>query len=150
MPTKEPKMKRDEKTKAYIEEVKNKIATLSKKSNYAWNTNCVFNYNGEKINIHTCDLTKLVSIATYLVMTKKCHDEACQELGVKTTFTYFGETYSNWMSDFRNRVEVLKIQEEKSKLEKMLNKLNGIISEELKAEMVLENIENELKSDVFQ
>lgn len=144
------KNSRDEKTKLYLEEVKKKYESLPKFSRYNWETNCMFPYLNDKVNLHVSDINKIVEITRYLIGLKNNHEEACRELGIKINFVYGNESFENWMKDFKYRVEILKNNEEKTKFEKLMKKLEGVISEELKAEMVLNDIEKELKSDIFE
>ena len=73
------------------------------------------------------------------------YDAAVEELGTGGTFKFFGYTPDQWMADIKTRLTKLNVEKEKRNLSKLEDRLDKIISPELRAKMELEAIEKELE-----
>lgn len=140
----------DQKTLNLIQEVKrqkNEIAKLEKPN---WKTNCSFSYIEGKLdgvtNIHVeSNIRKLLLIASFLIGKERDYKEAVSCLGVEGyEFTWEGFSVLSWLEDIKLRIGKIQIASKREKLELLEARLNANISPELKAQMELDAIENEL------
>lgn len=127
-----------------IEEKESSLKTIPKKS---FTTNCVFKYNGQSINLHTASKSTLIDITGVLIQHREMKDRACAALKIKTEeFIWDGYSFESWLQDFRNRLDIIEYNEEKEKIKKLKAKVEGIVSEELKAKKTIEDVMKELSS----
>lgn len=144
--------KTDTKTLALIREINRKKSELAKLERPAWRTNCSFcplegSTNGAT-NLHVeNDVKKLLKIAAYLIGTSERYYQAGTQLEVDNipTFTWSGYTLEDWLYDIQTRVKKIQISSERQKLEALESRLNAIISPELRAELELQAIAEELE-----
>lgn len=142
----------DQQTLALITDVKNRKAEIAKalgKSNYL--TNCTFSYVDGKlndaINIHVqTDVKTLVSIVAFLKERERGYLEAGTLLGVENlpNFMWNGYSVADWTEDVKTRLAKVQVAVKQKKLESLEARLNLIISPELRAQMELEAIAQEL------
>lgn len=141
----------DKKTLELIEEVKKRKAEIAQAERPNWATNCFFSEVSDKgsgvINIHVCaDVRVLVGMAAYLRQKELAYKEAAETLGVDAPpFTWNGYSVADWVSDIKTRINKIQIADKKAKLEKLEGRLNTIISPELKRELELQSIMDELQ-----
>ena len=129
-----------------IEKVKEKKSQIQKVENPSWKTNCVFTLGGDKINIRTLQtVSELVSIASAVRARETSWKEVIEELGVKEDCVVCDYSPNDWMSDIKTRVNKININMDKRNLAKLEERLDKIISPELRAKMELEAIEKELE-----
>lgn len=141
----------DEKTLALINEVKIRkaeIAKLSKKTN--WRTNCSFSFiegtPGTNLQVES-NIKTLISMAAFVRDHEKSYNETATALGIDSppVYTWCGFPAAYWCEDIKTRIGKLQITAKQKKLEILENRLNAVISPELRAEMELEAISQELK-----
>lgn len=139
----------DQRVLDLIETVKQKKAVIQKAEKPSWKTNCSFGYNPDgsfRVNLQaTMDVSILISILGFLIRSKASFDQAAQELNQDVSFSWQGFSFDEWKSDIETRVIKLSIKKEKDNLEKLENRLNGLISPELRRELELAELEKELK-----
>lgn len=134
-----------------MDEVKKQKAEIQKLQKPSWQTNCSFSYSGkqgEAINLHTVsDVRTLISIVAFLVTQEKGYVEAAKTLGVDNapTFAWQGYSVAEWTTDVRTRIEKLQIASKEAKLKQLEERLDKIVTPELRAQLELEAIESELK-----
>ena len=142
--------KTDQKTLDLIKEVERQKAEISKIERPNWKTNCSFSYvegNAANLtNIHVeSNVKNLVCIAAFLRDRETSYDQTALLLGVDAPkFSWNGSSVSDWLEDIKMRINKIQINSKKQKLELLENRLNAIISPELRAEMELQKIESEL------
>jgi hypothetical protein len=141
----------DAKVQALIDLVKVKKEEIKKAEKPNWVTNCSFRYTEDRadgFNIQTItDTDKLVHALAFLKARAASYDEAAAELGVKSSFTWLGFTLEDWTSDFKTRVDKVNITKKKKELELLEERLDKLISPELKAQMELEEISKMLENE---
>lgn len=139
----------DEKTLDLIKLVKSKREEISNAEKPNWKTNCSFQlYPGTApVNLHVeNDIGRLVNIVAYLMQSKEYYDKAEKLLGVSApTFTLGGFTDAEWIDDIKTRICKIQLNSKKKQLESLEARLNSIMSPELRAELELAAIEEELK-----
>lgn len=136
----------DKKIVELTEKVNKQKEEIKKADKPSWNTNCLLKYGTETINLHTTnDVNYLVETASMLINKEKWFNETAKLLDVKVEkFKYFGFTISEWIEDIKTRINKINIIEKKKKLELLQKKLDSLMSHELKTEMELKVIEEEL------
>ena len=144
------KTKADDKTLSLIQQVKQQKSEISKALKPNWITNCNFSYNENSanvINIHVeSNIRNLVCIVAFLFEKERSYKEAATKLGVEAPpFQWNGFSVVDWSEDVKMRINKIQISSKQKKLEALEARLNSIISPELRQQMELEAIENELK-----
>jgi hypothetical protein len=123
---------------------KSKKEEISKAEKPNYKTNCTFRYNPEapaSINIQVCaDVDQLVSILGFLLAQESNFNEAAKRLGVEATFRWLGFTLADWQADLHCRITKIHITKKKHELEVIENRLDKLISPELRRQMELEEI----------
>lgn len=144
------KTKTDSKTLQLIQEVAKQKAEISKAEKSAYSTNCSFSYTekgSDAVNIHVeSNIRNLICIAAFLKDKERSYKEAAEALSVSDApaFTWGGFSVKDWTEDLKTRITKIQIATKRKKLETLEARLNAIISPELRAEMELEAIANEL------
>lgn len=130
-----------------IDKVKEKKAQIESAQNPQWQTNCTICIEGKNINLRTIQSdADLMSIAATVMVHKMGHAAALEQLGSSgTTFKFCGYSPEEWMADIKTRLNKLNVDKEKRNLAKLEDRLDKIISPELRAKMELEAIEKELE-----
>lgn len=141
----------DKKTQDLIKEVNKRKAEIAKLERPNYKTNCTFTYiEGNLtglINIHVeSDVKKLVSIAGFVLDQRESFRRAAEKLQIDRVpdFTWNGFSIEDWLNDIQTRINKIQISTKKKNLETLEERLNKIISPELRAEMELEAIAGEL------
>jgi hypothetical protein len=123
---------------------KKKKEEISKAERPNYKTNCSFRYNPEiaqNINIQVCaDVEQLTSILGFLLMQETNYNEASNRLGIISKFKWGGFSLDEWESDLQLRVTKIQITKKKQELETIENRLDKLISPELRRQMELEEI----------
>lgn len=137
--------KQDQQVLQLIEQVKTQRAEIEKAEKPNWLTNC--SYPGTKnTNLRVeNDVFALVRIAGELVLSEECSKKAALEIGVSDyVHKISGYVVKDWLSDIKTRVSQIQILEKKEKLRVLEERLNKIISPELRTQLELEAISKEL------
>lgn len=139
--------KNDNKIKELMVLAEKKKKALGKKPRATWRTNGVFKFNnGAHMNLNAvCSEDAIVDALAFALIGKSATIEACEILGVaEQEVEYNGYTLEDWTFDFKLRVSMIKWDKDKKKLDALEKKLNGLISEDAKTEMALEDIAKDL------
>lgn len=141
--------KTDEKTLKLIAEVKRRKEEIAEaeKPNYTTNMSFTFRDDGGRpVNLHVeKNISRLVSIAAFLMREGTDYEEASKILGVDVgEFQWAGFTVDEWLGDLTTRINKLQIANKKKQLATLETRLDKIVSPELRAEMELAQIEQEL------
>jgi hypothetical protein len=146
------KQNADDTTLKLIEEVKRRRAEISKAERSTWLTNSSFSYvegssNGVNLKVVT-DLKQLIAIASFLKVQETHYKAAALELGVENPppFTWSGFSYADWIEDLKTRIGKIQLEAKRQKLATLEARLDAVISPELKREMELAKIAEELGS----
>lgn len=144
--------KTDKKTLDLINEVKKQKADIAKADRPQYRTNCSFAYiegSSQTTNIQVeSNIRNLIGIAAFLLDKEKSYKEAAKTLGVESPpeFTWSGFSAADWIEDLKTRITKAQIAVKRKKLEALETRLNSIISTELRAELELAAITEELGS----
>lgn len=136
----------DKKTLELIKQVKKQKAEIEKSDRPNWLTNCSYNSNGKVTNIHVeSSVPRLVEIAGFLLSQEEAFQKASDFLEIEPTkFLWDGYTVQEWLTDIKSRISKIQIGAKRKKLELLESRLNAIVSPELRAQLELEAITNEL------
>lgn len=134
----------DEQVQQLFEIAKEKKKRIAIAERPNWKTNCAFRYNNDSsqsINLQVCvDKDVFVSILAFLKSKVEYHNIAAKELGVKSTFSWGGFSYEDWLADIKARITKIDITTEKKELEVIEGRLSKLISPELKTKLEIEEI----------
>jgi hypothetical protein len=135
---------------AIVQQKKSEIAKIEKPN---WLTNCSFrmdeNNPTTSINIQVVNDPAILvtAFAKLNTLSDECK-KAAIELGVDGyKFSYCGFGFDDWKSDFQTRINKIQITKKKNELTSLENRLNSLISPELRTAMELKEIEKELGID---
>jgi hypothetical protein len=146
------KLNTDQKTLDLIKDVQARKKDIAKAlGKPAYTTNMSFTYfeghRNEAINLHTISNVKaLVGVVAFLREKERGYVEAGEILGVEglPPFTWDGFSVAEWIEDIRIRLAKVQVTAKQKKLEALEARLNANISPELKAQMELDAIADEL------
>lgn len=140
----------DQKTLDLIKEVARQRAEIAQAEKPNWRTNCNFAWVEGKADVIVLhvekDIKKLIQIAAFLADKEESYLGMAAQLGVSEAppFTWNGYGVGDWIEDIKTRINKIQINVKKSKFEALEERLNKIISPELRAQMELEAIAAEL------
>lgn len=140
--------KHDDKIKVLLATVELQKNNLGTKPRASWKTNGIFKYkdSAPHFNINTArDPQQLVDALAYLLEKQGLQSQAAHRLDVDLKpMEWDGYPVSEWESDFKQRVEILKWEARKAQLTATETKLQSRISEDAKTEKELEEIEKSM------
>lgn len=136
----------DKKTLELIKQVNKQKSEIAKLDRPNWLTNCSVEINSKHTNIHVeASIPKLVEIAGFLLVQEESFQKASDFLELEPSkYLWNGYAVSEWLTDIKSRIAKIRIGEKRKKLELLESRLNAIISPELRAQLELEAITNEL------
>lgn len=141
----------DKKTLDLIALINKKKSEIDKAEKPNWKTNCSFSYKEgtptDLVNIHVeSNVMKLVSMASYLIDMEDKYKKAATFLEVEApAFKWNGYPVSDWLEDIKARINKVQITNKKSSLNVLEQRLNQIVSPELRAQIELEEIARQLE-----
>lgn len=133
----------DKRIQALMSKIEKQKNNLGKRPRVSLNTNGIFKYDDRyHFNINTVsNPTTLVEALSFLLEKKVRMTEAAKILDVDDfKVDWQGYPISDWEHDFKLRVKVLQWEKEQKKLKTLQNKLDGLISEDAKTQMALDEI----------
>ena len=140
----------DTKTLQLIAEVKKQKSEIARADRPTWRTNCSFSYlegSSQTTNLQVeSDVRKLIGIAAFVEEKHASYASAASSLSVESppAFTWCGFSREDWIEDIKTRLMKIQIAAKRRKLEVLEERLNSIISPELRAQIELEAIAREL------
>lgn len=140
-------MSKDEEVLKLLDVVKIKKEEIKNGEKPKWFTNCVYNFDGGVVNLKTISTKeKLVELTMDLVSRKQSFEETKKLLGLPSSEEYncFGFNFSEWINDFKARLNQIELSENKVKLENIERILNTKISKEYRDKLELEEIKKSL------
>jgi hypothetical protein len=139
----------DEQVLSLIQEVDRRKKEIAELERPNWKTNCSFRFaeNTTPINLHVeSDIATLIHIAGVVATQAEMYNEAAVAMGVEDPprFKWMGFSASDWVHDIKARLDKIQIKSKKDKLQKLEDRLNKIVSPELRAKIELDAIKQEL------
>ena len=124
--------------------IQEKKAEIKEAEKPDWKTNCSFKFSEDtkSKNIRTVsNVVDLVNIASFLIGKETDYTKANKILETDIEFLWFGETFSDWISDLKTRINQIQITERKIELNNLEARLDKLVSKEKREQMELEEIE---------
>lgn len=141
----------DKQTLELIETIKKQKAEISSLEKPRFKTNLSFQYiegvASQSVNLQTTrDVRTLLMVAAFIEERCNFYASAAHHLEVDNppNFQWQGFTDVEWLHDISLLIKRTQISEKKAKLEALEERLNKVISPELRAKMELEAIQAEL------
>lgn len=125
------------KLKAQIEA---KESQINKSDKFRPVTNCVLSLNGINHNLHVADKNTLM----LLIVTLESMKEAAAKRFPDDVLSIGAFTVDEWLTDLEAKYITLNIKTEKTRLQKLKDKLTALLSSEKKVELELQGIMNEM------
>lgn len=136
----------DVKIQKLIDSVNKKKEEIKNISAYSYKTNCAYIEDGKTINLQVLDIN---AIAMKLAFLRRCSDDLAEiekELGIKILKQIGNYSMADWDSDMCYIIKKKGLEQKRKELSDLENKLNKLVSPELKRQIELEAIEKELES----
>jgi hypothetical protein len=127
------------KLKADIESQKISLGSLKRFSPI---TNCVFEQEGKKTNLHILKKDELIAFLIYLNSLRL----SANDLGYQD-YKVSGFQLSEWIADLKQKLEDIKFKEEETKLKTLEAQLHNLLSQDKKVELEIEDIMKQLNKD---
>ena len=147
---KEETLTHDEKVLQLFERLQAKKAEVANAERPQYITGGQFRYSetmGNSVDIISVrDERKLVEILTFLKERSQKYAESAQELNVDAVFTWLDFTVEEWTTDLKTRVSILQLAKRKAELKKLEERVDAIVSPELKRKMELDALEKLLNA----
>lgn len=142
-----PKQDLDKKVLKLMENVKERRKRVGSLTKPSWKTSCSLELPGwERLNIQVCmDLGVLAHAAGTLRRMEDDFVIAAKELEIDIAPKWQNYPIEDWVADIALRCRVTQIKAEQKKLTDMETKLKGLVSEDQRREMALEELEKELE-----
>lgn len=139
-------MANDEKIQKLIDEVKKRKKEIEGIESYSFKTNMQVStgLDKNKVNLQVLDLPSLIFAYTLLSLLAEKQLTIHKEFGITDPVTLDGFTWDKWKSDISHKINKLQINKKKKELEKLEERLNKLVSPELRAQLELQEIEKEL------
>jgi hypothetical protein len=141
----------DERTLALKKEVNRRKEEIAKLEKPDWKTNRSFSFNEKDKNkefslVIIQDVSELLKVAGFLIEKESNFSAAGTYLKIEDMpkFTWCGYKVDDWLSDIGILISKIQINSKRKKLEALEAKLESILSPEMKAQMLLEEIERDL------
>ena len=130
--------KNDDRILVLKKQIEEKKKDLGKQPRFSPVTTCMFNYNGNRVNIHT--LTSVKDINTMLVHFN-IYAMSAENLGIDCADVCFeGFSVADWMEDLNAKKAVVEYNEKKSQLSVLEKKLDRLLSDDKKTELEIDAI----------
>ena len=138
----------DSKVQELFDIVQAKKEKIKKLERPNFKTNLSFQtFTDAKINLHLIkDPKELVSLISLLKLQHDAFNRICNENNFPYKFEVGGFTYEEWESDIFTLINKINIKAEKQDLERKEEKLNSLISKEMKRQLEIEALEKDLKN----
>lgn len=130
--------KNDERILMLKEQIEEKKKELGKQPRFSPITTCLFDYNGNKINIHTLiDVKNINQLLVYFNMWAMSADD----LGIDAEeVTWCGFSVLDWIEDLKSKKAVVEYAAKKEQLTALEKKLDKLLSDDKKTELEIDAI----------
>ena len=130
--------KNDERILTLKEQIEYKKKELGKQPRFSPITTCLFDYNGNTINIHTLiDVKNINQLLVYFNMWAMSADD----LGIDAEeVTWCGFSVLDWIEDLKSKKAVVEYATKKEQLSALEKKLDKLLSDDKKTELEIDAI----------
>lgn len=131
--------KNDERILMLKKQIEDKKKELGKQPRFSPVTTCMFNYQGNRINIHA--LTSIQDINAMLVYFNMYVISAI-DMGISCEDVVFdGFSVTDWIEDLKSKRAVMEYSAKKEQLTSLEKKLDKLLSDDKKTELEIDSIE---------
>lgn len=139
----------DEQTLALLKEIQKRKKEIARIDRPTWRTNCSFPFAGGEPgkNIQVVsDVDILINMAALVTVQEEAFNQAAKLLEVESPpkFKWSGFSTEDWIKDIKLRISKIQIGSKRKKLEALESRVNAVISPELRTELELKAIMEEL------
>lgn len=137
----------DDKIKELIKTVEARreaLKEMDKVTKEPWKTNCSYSVRSDvtdKKNVATMNEEMVIYMVSNLIARNRDSVAAMELLGLEPKFVIQGYSYQDWVSDAKKRLAVINMNSKKKEFDILEEKLNSLVSPELRRAIELENIE---------
>lgn len=135
------------------EEIKSRRKEIAEtECNLPNRTNMTFSFSekiSDSVNLNAISSVEaLIKMHSTLKSMKDSYEESAKILNVESIpkFTWMGYEFCHWEHDIKNKISKIQLTEKKNKLNQLEEKLNQLMSTELKTQLTLEEISGQLLS----
>ena len=118
-----------------IEDKRNSIKELKRFNPI---TNCILILREESYNLNVQDKQQLINLLVELNSLYLSY----KNLDIEDEYLLNGFSLEDWISDIKQKIDIINIKAETKKLNELETKLNNMLSQDKKTEMELNDIEN--------
>jgi len=134
----EKQMTNDDKIMLLKSQIVEKKKGLKTKKKFSPLTNCSIEIDGVRYNLHVSQK----EILTNLLVKLNMYRLSAIDLELEDEFVMSGFNVSEWITDIKLKLEILKYEEEDRKLKLLENKLHVLLSNEKQVSLAIEEIES--------
>lgn len=134
----------DDKVKKLIDEVTRRKKEIDSVGAYSFKTNMQLKLFGQNFNLQTLDIGELLNVYAQLALVAQKGVELAKSNGVDFTPSFSGFSFDKWQQDIQHKLVKLSLSKKQAELDKLEERLNKLISPELRAQLELAAIEKEL------
>lgn len=130
-----------------LEKVRADLAKDTQMIDQSWVTNLSYQLSRDKlITVSTANIADLKLLLSDLKLAVTSDAEVSEILNVEPDVKFKGYTYDDWVKDCRKRVAIINLNSKKSRVAKMEQALEQIMSPEAKRLKVLDELTNDFDS----
>ena len=136
--------KHDEKVKTMLDVLEKKRKELGTRPSGVLVTNGLLKFTDkDHININAITDIKVAANSLALILeNKSAYENACKALGIESEYNYGGYSIEDWITDLKLRVKIIQWNAKQAEFNAISKKLDGLISEDLRTEKELGDIES--------
>lgn len=121
-------------------EIEEKKKLLNKESKFNPITNCSILLDGSRYNIHALNKEGILLLIAKL----KSLETALKAVMPEEKLVIEGYGVEDWLTDLRAKFEILNVSNEKTRLQKLEQKLHTLLSIDKKVELEIEDLKNQI------
>ena len=131
-------VKNDERILELKKQIEEKKKELGKQPRFSPVTTCMFNHNGNRINIHTLtsikDINAILVYFNMYVMSAEDMEINCEDI------VFDGFTVTDWIEDLKSKKIIIEYTAKKEQLTILEKKLDKLLSDDKKTELEIDAI----------
>lgn len=130
--------KNDERILMLKKQINEKKTELGKQPRFSPVTTCIFNYQGNRTNIHTLtsikDINAMLVYFNMYVMSAEDMEINCEDI------VFDGFSVTDWIEDLKSKKTVIEYTAKKEQLAALEKKLDKLLSDDKKTELEIDAI----------
>lgn len=130
--------KNDERILELKKQIEEKKKELGKQPRFSPVTTCMFNHNGNRINIHALtsikDINAMLVYFNMYVMSAEDMEISCEDI------VFDGFAVTDWIEDLKSKKTVIEYTAKKEQLTVLEKKLDKLLSDDKKTELEIDAI----------